>query len=140
MLQAYGVIAAISHIGFNWDAYMRAIGRTKPIAVASAASMATFLLLGIPLLLKYGLSGLAAAVALQTVANIVCRAYYLSQLFEGFTYLSHAMRAILPTVPAVAAVFAMRAVETGHRTFLLAVTELSVYLLVTGIATWFTDA
>lgn len=136
LLQVYGVNAAIAHIGFNWDAYMRALSRTRPIAVANVASMVTFLVLGLPLLLKYGLSGLAAGVALQTLANLICRAYYLRQLFQGFDYLRHAMRAMLPTVPAVGVVFAMRAIETGHRTFAIAAAELVVYLLVTAVATW----
>ncbi len=38
LLQAYGVTAAIAHVGFNWDAYHRAIGKTWPMAVASGAA------------------------------------------------------------------------------------------------------
>ncbi|MFL5895595.1 MAG: oligosaccharide flippase family protein [Thermoleophilaceae bacterium] len=136
LLQVYGVNAAIAHVGFNWDAYMRAVGRTRAIAVASVASMVTFVVLGLPLLLRYGLSGLAAGVVLQTLAHLVCRAYYLRQLFEGFDYLRHAMRAMLPTVPAVAVVFAIRALETGHRTLGVAGAELVAYLAVTAAATW----
>jgi polysaccharide transporter, PST family len=139
LLQVYGVNAAIGHIGFNWDAYMRALGKTKPLAVAAAASMITFLVLGIPLLLKYGLSGLAAGVALQTAANMVVRAYYLRGIFNGFDYLAHAARALLPTIPAAAAVAAMRLAETGERTLTEALAELAVYMLVTVAATWWSE-
>ena len=139
LLQFYGVIAAVGHIAYNWDAFMRATGRTRPIAVGSIASMITFLVLGLPLLFMYGLTGLAMGVALQMIANVICRAYYLRQLFNGFTYFNHAARAILPTIPAVLAVFAIRAVESGHRTLAIAVLELSVYLLITVVATWFSE-
>jgi O-antigen/teichoic acid export membrane protein len=139
LLQFYGVNAALGQIGFNWDAYMRATGRTRPIAVASIASMITFLILGIPLLLKYGLTGLAIGVALQTLANIVCRAHYLRQLFHGFDYLRHAMRAILPSIPAAAAVLLVREVESGQRTFAMAAGELVLYIALTIAATWVSE-
>ena len=139
LLQFYGVIAAVGHIAYNWDAFMRATGRTRPIAVGSLASMITFLVFGLPLLFMYGLTGLAIGVALQMLANVACRAYYLRQLFDGFTYMAHAARAILPTIPAAAAVFAVRLVETGHRTFAMAVGEVALYTLVTAVATWYSE-
>jgi O-antigen/teichoic acid export membrane protein len=139
LLQVYGVNAALGHIGFNWDAYMRATGRTRPIATASVAAMVTFVVLGLPLLFMYGLSGLAAAVALQTAAHVACRAYYLRKLFKGFDYLRHAARAILPSLPAAAAVLLMRAFETGHRTLLLAVGEATIYVGLTIAATWVSE-
>ncbi len=42
VLQVYGIAAAVNHIGFNWTAYFRALGRTRPIAVASVAATARF--------------------------------------------------------------------------------------------------
>jgi hypothetical protein len=57
-------------------------------------------------------------------------------MFEGFSFLRHAWRAILPTVPAVAVVLAMRQLETGTRTAAMAISELAVYLAVTVLATW----
>jgi O-antigen/teichoic acid export membrane protein len=136
LLQVYGIVAALGHIAFNWDAYMRATGQTRAIATASVASMVSFLVIGLPLLFKFGLSGLAAAVAVQTAANVICRAYYLRRLFNGFDYLSHAMRAILPTIPAVAAVLLIRVVEAGQRTLAMAIGELVIYVLLTIAATW----
>ena len=41
LLQAFGVVAAVGHIAFNWDAYFRAIGNTKPLGVASLVAAAT---------------------------------------------------------------------------------------------------
>ena len=139
LLRVMGLTAAIAHIGFNWDAYMRAVGRTRPLAVAGAASMITFVVIGLPLLVAYGLPGLAVGIALQVAANLVCRAYYLRKLFHGFDYLRHAARAIVPTIPAVAAVLAMRALESGERTLGMAAAELGVYLAVTAAATWWAE-
>ena len=67
VLEVFGVAAAVNHIGFNWTAYLRARGWTRPIAIANLASMSVFLLAGIPLLLLFGLPGFAPAVALQGV-------------------------------------------------------------------------
>lgn len=139
LLQFYGVIAAVGHIGYNWDAFMRATARTRPIAVASVSSMVAFLAIGLPMLFAHGLTGLAIGVAAQTAANMIVRSYYLAKLFEGFTYLRHASRAVIPTVPAVVAVFAVRLVESGPRTFAMAVGELSLYIAITIVFTWWSE-
>ncbi len=136
VLQVYGVTAAVGHIAFNWDAYMRATARTRPLAVAAIASTLTFFAAGIPLLFAYGLRGFAYGVALQLCANLVVRAYYLRQLFEGFSFLRQAMRAIVPTIPPVVLVLVARLVETGPRTAGQAAAELVLYGIATVIGTW----
>ena len=136
VLQVTGLVAAFGHIAFNWDAYMRAIAMTKPMAVASAAAAVTFVSAGLPLLYAYGLRGLAYGIALQTVAHVFFRAYYLRRIFHGFSYLRHAMRAILPTVPAVGGVFLLRFAESGDRSRAMVAVELCAYFAVTAIATW----
>jgi O-antigen/teichoic acid export membrane protein len=136
LLQINGLAAAIAHVGFNWDDYFRARSETRPIAVASVASTITFLAVGIPLLFKYGLAGLAIGIAAQALVQLCFRAWYLSHLFEGFRFVRHGARAILPTVPAALAVLLMRVVETGQRNVAAAIVELIVYVgLVVG-ATW----
>jgi len=131
-----GVVAALGHIGFNWDAYFRALGTTRPMAVASAVAAAVFLAAGLPLLFAYDLDGLAAGIGLQMAAHVACRAYYLQRLFHGFGFARHALRALLPTLPAGAAVLALRVAETGERTEAMALGELGLYLAVTAVATW----
>jgi O-antigen/teichoic acid export membrane protein len=131
VLQVFGVAAAVGHIGFNWDAYFRARGDTKPLAAASVVAAVVFLASVVPLLSAYGLDGFAAAIALQTVAHVACRAYYLGRLFKGFDFLAHALRSFAPTVPAAAAVLVARAVEGGQRSLAMALAELLVYVMVT---------
>ncbi|MDX6642614.1 MAG: hypothetical protein QOD76_576 [Solirubrobacteraceae bacterium] len=136
VLQVYGVVAAIGHIGFNWDAYLRARDDTRPIAVAGIVAAVAFLATGLPLLFVDGLRGLAVGVGIQAAAYLVCRAYFLHRLFNGFAFAWHALRAVLPTIPAVAVVLCMRLAETGDRTVETAALELGAYLGVTVIATW----
>jgi O-antigen/teichoic acid export membrane protein len=135
VLQVYGVTAALGMVAFNWDAYFRAVGNTRPIAVDSVLAAVVFLGTGIPLLIAYGLPGFAAAVVIQAVVDFACRAWYLSRLFHGFRYVGHALRSIAPTIPAVAAVLLVRLVEPGHRSLAWAVGELILYLALTGLFT-----
>ena len=135
LLQVYGITAAVNHVGFNWTAYFRAVGRTRPIAVVTVVSAAIFMLAGIPLLIAFGLRGFAAGVAAQALGALVLRAYYLGRLFPGFDFLRHAARAFLPTLPAAAAVLLARWLEPGGRTLGLALAELGAYVLITVVAT-----
>ncbi len=136
LIQVTGLVAALGQIGFNWDAYFRARGETRPIAVAGVVEALVFLATGIPLLFLYDLRGLAIGIAAQALAHLLCRAYFLQRLFTGLSFARHAFRALLPTVPAVAVVFGMRFIESGERTLGLAVGELAAYLMVTAVASW----
>ena len=136
LLQITGVVAAISHIGFNWDDYFRARAHTMPLAIVSVASTVTMLGAGLPLLFAHGLTGLAVGIAAGAAVHLVLRAWYLTRLFEGFAFVRHAARAVLPTLPAVAVVLIMRQLERGPRTVALALADLAAYVLVTGAATW----
>ncbi|HEX3691409.1 MAG TPA: oligosaccharide flippase family protein [Solirubrobacteraceae bacterium] len=138
LLQVYGVTASVNHVGFNWTAYFRALGRTRPIATETVAATAVFLVVGIPLLLAFGLPGFAAGIAVQAAAALVMRAYWLQRLFPGFDFLRHAARAFVPTGPATAVVLAARLLEPRGRTLTVALAELVAYALVTTAATlWF---
>ncbi len=136
VLQIYGIAAAANHVAFNWDAYFRARGETRPIAVTNVAAMVAFLAVGIPLLLTFGLRGFALGVAFQGLVHLCFRAFYLQRLFLGFGFLKHALRAALPTLPAAAAVLAVRVIEPADRTLGIALGELSLYLVITVVATW----
>lgn len=136
VLEVCGLAAAINHVGFNWTAYFRAIARTRPIAIANVASTLGFLVVGIPLLLVFGLSGFAAGLAFQGLVGFLVRAYYLQCLFPGFVFLRHLTRSFLPTLPAAAMILVLRALESGPRTPAMAIFELAAYLLVTGVLTW----
>jgi O-antigen/teichoic acid export membrane protein len=135
LLQVFGVIAAIDQIGFNWTAFLRARNQTRPLAIVGIVSVASFLLITVPLLIADGLHGYAWGMLGMTLTTLAARTYYLARLFDGFRVLWHAGRAIAPSIPAVLAVLAMRAVEQGGRSAGMALAELAVYVAVTVAAT-----
>lgn len=139
LLTVFGVLAALSQIAFNWAAYFLAIGQTRPLATNGAVQLATFLVVGIPLMITTGLTGYAIGVASVTAVDLAVRTYFLSRLFSGFRVLRHALRAIAPAVPAVAVVLGVRLLYGGERTLALAVGELVLYVGTTIVVTWFLE-
>lgn len=135
LLRTFGLTAAAGHIGFNWDAFYRARGQTRPVAIWSALTMLSFVAVALPLLIFNGFGGFAIGMGVMTAVSLAIRGYYLARLFSGFKPLRHAARAILPTVPAAAVVLAMRALESADRSIVVALTELLVYGVVTAVAT-----
>ena len=135
LLQWFGATAAMYHLGFNWDAYFRARGDTRPIGVTSVAAIVVFVAVVIPLMLSDGLHGLAIGLAIQAAAVVAVRAYFLRRLFAGFALGRHALRAIAPSIPAVGAVLLARALESGARSEGRALGELALYAAVTLTAT-----
>jgi O-antigen/teichoic acid export membrane protein len=136
-MQVFGLTAAAGHIGFNWDAFYRARGQTRPIAVHGVIVMVTMLSATIPLTIVGGIKGYALGMAIVATAVMSTRAYFLARLFGGFVMLRHALRAIKPTIPAVVVVLGLRAAESGERTLTLALGELALYLAVTVAATYY---
>jgi O-antigen/teichoic acid export membrane protein len=135
LFQVFGVLAAVSHIGFNWTAFYRAVGDTRPIAVVTIAAFVAFLAAAVPLLFIYGLDGFAVGMAVSVAVSLTGRWIYLARLFPGLDIARHSLRAIAPTVPAVLAVLAVRAGLGGERSLELALGELGVYVAVTALAT-----
>jgi O-antigen/teichoic acid export membrane protein len=136
LLEIYGVVAALNHIGFNWDDYYRARGTTKPVLVATVAPAFISLLVGVPLLFDIGLTGLAIGVAVGALVAVLIRAIYVRRLFDGFAFIAHAWRAILPTLPAAIIVLIISTVISGHKTLLEALGELVVYGIAVLAGSW----
>ena len=135
LIAAFGAIAAINHVGFNWDAFYRARAHTRPIAVWSFLCMVTFVAVAIPLLVSDGLDGLAVGMAAMGVVSLGVRLFYLSRLFPALRIVRHMARAMAPTVPAAGAVLALRLAESGDRSGPLALGELALYLAIVAAAT-----
>jgi len=136
LLQVFGVTTAVKQIGFSWPAFQRAVGETRPLAVYSLVALVAFGVVGVPAMLAWGLTGYAVGVCAITAAQLVVRTYYLKRLFGAFAMVRHSLRALVPSIPAVGAVAAVRQMETGGRTPLLALAELTLFLFVTAAATW----
>jgi O-antigen/teichoic acid export membrane protein len=135
VLQAFGVISAVSQLGFNWTAFLRALNYTKPMAILAAITVVTFGAIVVPLMFLDGLRGYALGMVTMTFVTVGVRTYFLAKLFSGFQMLWHAARAIAPSVPAVLVVLAMHAVDPAQRTLPIAIGEFTVYAIVTVGAT-----
>lgn len=127
VMQAFGVVAASDQLGFNWTAFLRALDRTRPLAILAALDFATFLVITAPLLIAFGLPGFAAGWLAAQMVTLAGRTYFLVQLFPGFAMLRHAARAIAPTVAPVALVLTARLVEGGERTAAVAAAEFALF-------------
>jgi O-antigen/teichoic acid export membrane protein len=135
LIAAMGVISALSQIAYNYSVFFRAVNDTRPLFRLALLSAATFALLAVPLILLFGLTGYAIGWGAMTLLQIAGRGWYLSKLFSGFRIARHFARAIAPSVPAAAAVLAMRLAESGSRGEAAVVGELVLYVLVTIAAT-----
>jgi lipopolysaccharide exporter len=135
LMQAIGIAVAVHQIGFNWDAFYRALGRTKPVGVAAGIAIVAFVGIALPLLAADGLRGLALATLLVEGVNFAVRMLYLRRLFSSFRLIRHTTRALLPSVPAVAAVVGVRLLAGEETTLLAALALLALYVLVTMAAT-----
>jgi O-antigen/teichoic acid export membrane protein len=136
LIQVFGITAVLNHVGFNWVAFYRAIGNTRPEAIVNLLSLATFLVVAVPLLFAFDLDGLAAGTAVMAVVAFLGRWYYLVKLFPALRFLRHLARAIAPTIPAVGLILLVRLAESGERTAAIAVGELVVFIAASAIATF----
>jgi O-antigen/teichoic acid export membrane protein len=135
LFQVFGLMAAAGHIGFNWTAFYRAIGDTRPIAIVTGVGFASFLALAVPMLLLFELEGFAAGMAASVAIALVARWVYLARLFPSFEIVRYTLRAIAPTAPAAGCVLLTRIAVDAERTLGMALGELALYLAVTAIAT-----
>lgn len=135
LIQAFGLIAAANHVGFNWDAFYRARGTTRPLAIHSAITMLAFLAFVVPLTILAELDGLALGMGLMASTSLIVRTVFLMRLFPGFHMLRHMARAFAPTVPATAAVLGLRLLDGLERSAPLAIAELALYGAITVAAT-----
>lgn len=127
LIQVFGLTAAISQVGFNWSAFYRARGETRPIAIEALIALAVFCATAIPLLAAYGLPGFAAGIGAMTVVSLVVRSIYLVRLFPELRIVRHTARALAPTLAAAGVVLALRLVNGADRSAGLALAELAVY-------------
>jgi polysaccharide transporter, PST family len=135
LMQAIGVSVAVHQIGFNWDSFYRAGANTKPIAVAAAISIVAFLGIGLPLLATEGLRGLALATILVEGVNFTLRMVFLRRLFPDFRFLRHAARALVPSLPALGLVLALRLALGAEQTLPAALGVFVLYVVTTLAAT-----
>jgi O-antigen/teichoic acid export membrane protein len=135
LIQVLGLTAGLNQIGFNWTAFYRALGNTRPLAVTSAVTLVALMAIAVPLLLVDGLTGYAVGIGAATAVAILARVYYLARLFDLRTVVLNSARAFGPTLLALPGVFAVRWVVSGHRTGSQALVEVCLFVGIAGVAT-----
>jgi O-antigen/teichoic acid export membrane protein len=127
LIAAFGISAVINQIGFNWTAFFRALGDTRPIAVGNAALMVAVMAIAIPLLVTEGVTGYGIGFAVAVAIGVVVRMWYLRRIFPGFALSRHVARGIAPTVPAAVAILALRVLDSGGRSPARVIVEAGLY-------------
>jgi O-antigen/teichoic acid export membrane protein len=128
LLQVLGVTTAVHQLGFNWTAFYRAIGVSRPQAVYALASLAAFCAVPIPLLFATGISGFAYGMLAVMVAASGTRALYVKRLLPDLRLGALAARAVAPAVVAAGAVLLWRLGDGGERGLAEAIAQLVLFL------------
>jgi O-antigen/teichoic acid export membrane protein len=131
LLAAFGLTCALGQVAFNWAIYLRALNQTRPILVGSVVYLVTYLAVGVPGMILFGVPGYAVGFAVATAVQIALRGYYMRRLFKGFNVLLQLVRAISPVVPAALLILLVRALTPGGRGASRVIAELLLYSVAT---------
>src|SRR4051794_29550994 len=96
--------------------------------------LAAVLAIAVPLVALEGVDGYAVGMAAATVLALAVRLAYLLRLFPALGVAAHVARGLAPTLPAVAAVLAVRPARRGP-TPAAAAAEALLFALVAAVAT-----
>lgn len=125
VIQLFAVCAAINQVFFNWSAFLRALGTTRPLALSGVVILIAVLCLAVPGILLWGLDGYGWGMLGATVVGLGVRFFFMRRLFGGRVLLLNVLRAFLPTAFAVTALLLFRlAAGDGESSALHALGEL----------------
>jgi O-antigen/teichoic acid export membrane protein len=135
LMAATGLIIAFGQVAFNWMVFMQAVNRTRPILMLALLELVVFVVVWVPAMIAWGLTGWAVGFAALIATQIAARGYFMNQLFAGFNVMRQLVRAITPVIPAAAAVLLLRLVAEGGRSPLRALAEVALYAAVVTAST-----
>jgi PST family polysaccharide transporter len=139
LIAVYGINSALNQIGFNWTAFLRALGDTRPIAAGSTIGLVAVMAIAVPLLAAEGLTAFGIGLTAATLIGVGVRIWFLRRIFPGVAMLAHMARGIGPTIPAAAAVLAVRAIEPDSRSIAVVLGEAALFAVVAITATWLSE-
>ncbi len=139
LIAVVGINAVINQIGFNWSAFFRALGDTRPIAVSGVIGLAAVMVIAVPLLVTGGLTAFAVGLGIATVVGVLTRLWYLRRMFPDLSFALHIARGIGPTLAAVASVLVLRLALPGQRSPARVALEAIVYVVLVAVATYSSD-
>ncbi len=129
LLGGMAAATALQQVGYNWFAFFRARGESRPQAVESVAFVASFAAFAVPGALVWGSWGFVVGRIACTGCVLAVRRIYVHRLLPGVRLFEIARRAAVPVLAASAPVVALRlALWGGERPLWQAVGELALWL------------
>ena len=136
LIQGLAGAAALHQLGYNWFAFYRARGDSRPQAVESAVLVAGFLALAVPGLFAFGFEGFVWGRIATALFTLAVRWAYVRRLLPGVALGRLFLRGALPSLCAAAAALALRlALWGGERSELQALAELGLFAAVAASVT-----
>lgn len=136
LLQALGVTTAVHQLGFNWTAFYRAVGVSRPQAVYAIACLVAFCAVPLPLLATSGIKGFAYGMFAVMAAAWGTRAVYVKRLLPEVPLAALVARAAAPVVVATAAILLWRLADGGARGAAEAAAQVVAFVAVYAAVTW----
>ena len=137
VIQAYGAVAVLNQMAMNWTVFYRAIGNTKPMAVAGAVMAIGCAGIATPLLLTEGLVGFSFGYGISLLVLTVVRLAYVRRLFALRLVLQNIVRGMAPGLLAFGVTGAVRLlVDQGERTEAAAVAEVGLFVAIAVLVTY----
>ncbi len=109
LIQIIGASTAIYQLGFNWTAFHRAVGRTRPQTVYALVGLFTFLAVPLPLLFTRGATAFAWGLFAVNIVAGALRWLYMKQLLPGAQIANFVFRSLLPPAFAAGVILVLRA-------------------------------
>jgi len=128
LLQLLGINIALNQIGFNWMAFYRAIGNSRPQAVFALAALVSFLVVPIPLLVAYGIDGFAWGMFAVLAATAAVRWFYVHALLPDLRIGALLARVLVAPLAASVPVLVWRLADPGPRSVATSVAQLLLFI------------
>ncbi|MDQ1402383.1 MAG: hypothetical protein QOG03_699, partial [Actinomycetota bacterium] len=116
LLRMQGIAIVLGSIGFSWDIFFRARGRTKPTLAWSIVNELWVFLVLLPAVVLFGLNGAAWAIGSLGIIAIVTRQIPIHRLFPGMNLLRDTWREVAAGSVAAAAAYGLRHAVGAPRT------------------------
>ena len=130
LVQGLAAVGLLQHLGFNWFAFYRAHGDTRPPAVEAVVRCAAFLALAVPGLVLAGDEGFVAGAVGAAIVALAVRAIYVRRMLPGVAWGAVVLPSAIAVVAATASALAVRAALWGEREAWQAALELLVFAAV----------
>jgi O-antigen/teichoic acid export membrane protein len=135
LIQIIGVSTALYQLGFNWTAFHRAVGRTRPQTVYAIVGLVTFLAVPLPLLFSHGATAFAWGLFAVNVVAGGMRWAYMRQLLPDARIGSFVGKALVPPLIASGAILGLRALLPGNTSLTRMTSEIVVFIGAYAVAT-----